>query len=278
MSANFSTIPYRNVKINGTVISPYRSRLNVRGSRVSVGQDVANGAIDITSNSSSPRAQLHEAIDSTVGLWQFQESLSDQSGNDFHFTLTAGNTRYVELLPGLSALKVFTSNKYRHAATGTALAIPGDVTISMLISLDSYASGSILSYDSAGEAQANNILYGIDVPVDTVRWIHESGAGVDRVYSPDRIPALFTICHFSARRQSNIIQFFINGLPFGAASSALTQADGGGSSRLYLGYEASAAASYSIASLRIDAEAISDEDIALMYNHTLGHVYGDIVN
>lgn len=236
--------------------------------------DVLN-RVAIFSGGFTPSApQLHTTLHSPVGLYQFNETLNDTSGGGLHLSLVAGNTRYTEIVPGLRALKVSTAEKFRHAATGTALAIAGDVTIMMLIMVDSYANGGIVSYDTGAETQAGNVQYAVAFISQDLQWFHESGAGVDRVFSPNRLPPLFELCHLAARRQSNVIQFFINGRQFGAASSALTAPDGGSSSRLYLGYEANDTASYSIASLKIVASALTDAEIEAEHDRTLGPWHG----
>lgn len=236
--------------------------------------DELNRILSASGTSVVGAPSLHTTEHSPVGLWQFNETLADTSGNGFDLSAFAGNTRYVEIVPGLRGLKVLSTNKFRQAATGTALAIAGDITIEMLLLLDSFADGGIVSYDTGSEIQSGNVQYAIALFASDLQWFHENGAGVDRVYSPNRIPPMFELCHLAARRQSGVVQFFVNGRPFGAASSALPAPDGGTTSRLYLGFEANTTASYSIASLKVIPSALIDAHIAAEHNRTLGRWHG----
>jgi concanavalin A-like lectin/glucanase superfamily protein len=221
------------------------------------------------------RVQLHEANEDTVGLWQFQESLLDTSGNNFHLSLVAGTERYVEIAPGLRAVKLFPATKYNHATLETLLKIPGDITILMIALFDAYTGGGIVSYDNVGETAADNVQYAVSlIADDTIQWFQEQGSGVDETRGFQRLPPLFQPCHLVLRRKNTVAECFINGRRFGLPSTALPVPTGGTAASLWLGFEGVNSASVALASLRIDARALTESEIADQYNQTLGPVYG----
>jgi concanavalin A-like lectin/glucanase superfamily protein len=254
-----------------------RTKIKFAGA-VSVTDDPPNDQTVIEWGEVASDPLLHKANDDTVGLWQFQESLLDTSGNNFHLALVAGNERYAQIRPGLRALKLSTASKYTFATLESMLKIPGDITILAIVMFDAYvASGALLSYHNAGEAEADNAIYGfgIDSASDTLEWLQEQGAGVNELHRPLRLPPLYQPCHLVWRRKNTIAECFINGQRFGLPSYALPVPTGGTAASLWLGFESGNCASCAIASLRIDSRALSENEIADEYNATLGPVYGE---
>lgn len=226
-----------------------------------------------------PRIRLHTKGNNTVGLWQFQESLVDSSGNGFDLSLAAGNLRYVELAPGLRGVKLLSGTKLNHAVTETALKITGDLTIAMLVSVDALAGGAFLAYYNPGETANDNVQYAVTLfslsgTID-LEWYQEQGVGVDEVYYPARVPPQFQLCHLVMRRRNGIVEFFLNGRRFGAPSHALPVPTGGSASTLWIGYSDNPTAQCTLASLRIDNVALTEQQIANLYNDTMGPVHSE---
>jgi len=221
-------------------------------------------------------AQPHDLTHTPVGLWQLNESLLDTSGNSFTLALLAGDQRWTEMLPGLRALNVFTNNKYRHNTTGTSLAITGDLTLMFWCRLRAYTAGAFFSYDTSGELEADNYLYSIaltSAPTQ-LQFTHEHGAGVNDEHNIDYLPPLYQPFHLAVRRQSNVIQFFLNGKTFGPASSALTTPTGGGNSKFHIGWVANDACDHDAASIKVENSALTNAQILAEYNRTGGPWYG----
>lgn len=223
------------------------------------------------------RVRLHDTTHTPAGLWQFNEVLTDSSGNGRTLSLTAGAERYTEIYPGLKALYLASASKLQFATTGTPLQRTGDITIEFLLVLYAVGTGIWVTYDGNSETQANNTLYQVGITTDQLTWLQEDGAGTDRSYSSARLPPVGEICHLACRRQSNVIQYFMNGKPFGTASSSLTTPDGGTTSFLRIGSATVSPPTSAIASLKIVLSALSDAQILAEYNRCLGGALGVIV-
>lgn len=224
--------------------------------------------------------QLHEATADTVGLWQFQESLTDTSGNGFDLSLVAGSQRFVDIGHSIKGLKLFTDSKYSQASAGTALKITGDMTILMIVVVDTYSGGAIVSYDGVGDADPNNnVQYSVNLFDNSgfdLEWFQEQANNVHETYYPNRLPPLYQPCHLVARRKNTVVEWFLNGRRIGKPSPCLPVPTGGSASKLYLGFIGNPAAPCTIASLRIDDVALTEDEIVAEYNATLGPAYGSL--
>lgn len=217
---------------------------------------------------------LHDTTHNPIGLWQFDETLVDSSGNGFNFSLAAGTQRFTEIYPGVRALQLLTTNRYTFSTTGTVLQRTGDITIEMLLLLQAIPAGSaFLAYDAVGETLATNTLYNIGIASESLIALSESGAGVDASHSPNRLPPLGELCHLAWRRAADVGQFFVNGKPFGA-SAAVTTPAGGTSSFLSLGGAAGTTPLCALASLKIVPSALTDDQIDEEAEKTVGGVFG----
>lgn len=243
--------------------------------------DIKRSYVEVPAAEAAPvasrLAQPHDLTHSPVGLWQLNESLADTSGNGFDLELVAGVTRYTEMLPGMPGLFLFNTYKYRHNATGTALAISGDITIETIVRFRAYTGGALLSYDTNGETEADNYLYAMALtgPPTKTEFTHEHGAGVDDIHDIDLLPPIGQTVHWAVRRQSNVVQHFLNGKPWGPASATLTAPTGGTNSKFHLGWVANPTCDADVASIKIVASALTDAQILAEYNRTLGPFYGE---
>lgn len=211
-----------------------------------------------------------------VGLWQFNGTMNDTSGNGFNMTVDAGTIRYANLLPTLRGALLVSTRLIYNTFTST-LAITGDITIECLINLPAYLVSlrDLVSHENAGETSADNSLYGIDLISGSgnVGFFSENGAGVDQYYALTERPPLNPF-HFAATRTSNVIQFYQNGRAWGSPSGTLTTPSGGGSGRLRVGLSGSLGPEGVIASLKIIAAGLNATQVASEYNRTLGGLYG----
>lgn len=222
----------------------------------------------------------HDLTHSPVGLWQFDGNLNDSSGNSFNLTAESGTARYGDLVPGISCLY---SNALRlvYNTSGTALAITGDMTVEFMFRGDTPTNSYFVGYagGSSSSTQANNVLYSIQIPSGLfgATWTQESGSGAATSYAlTNRVLPRTVLCHVAATRTSNVIQFYLNGRAFGAASSALTTPDGGTTSVFRVGGDASQNAVVgNISSLKVIASSLSAAQVAAEFNRTLGPLYGN---
>lgn len=226
------------------------------------------------------RVNRHDLTYSPVGLWQFDSSLNDTSGNGFTLTAESGTARYGELVPGLACLM---PNALRlvYNTSGTSLAITGDMTVEMLFRGDTPTNSYFVGYagGSNSSTQANNFLYSLLIPSGLfgLTWMQESGSGAATSYAlTTRVLPRTSVVHLAATRSSNVIQYYLNGRPFGAASSALTTPDGGTTSVFRVGGDAAQnAVNGNISSLKVIASALSAAQVAAEFNLTLGAFYGN---
>lgn len=216
------------------------------------------------------RVQLHDTTHSPVGLWQFQEALMDSSGSGFNLTQSVGNTRYVELAPGIKGVNVTTSDVLAFTTTGTTLQRTGDITIETILLLYAYATAVFAEYTTAGsETEANNTLYQSAMTANQLQWFSEHGGGVDDLYNNARLPPLGQLCHLAWTRTSDVAQCYINGTAFGAASSALTTPTGGTTASFRI-----VGGQFALASLKIVPSALSAAQVKAEYNRCLGGLLG----
>lgn len=214
-----------------------------------------------------------------VGLWQFNETLNDTSGNGFHLAVSTGQERYTEIYPGVRGVALYSTRLIYNAFTAT-LGITGDITLEALMYLRTYptsADASIATHINAGETSNDNVLYSLQLNATTgaLGWLSESGSGVDATYNINNAPGL-GLSHVAATRTSNVIQFYLNGRAVGSASSALTTPTGGTSGRFSVGYSGQSGPECVLASLKVCNIALSAAQIATEYNITLGPVFGRV--
>lgn len=223
----------------------------------------------------------HDLTHNPVGLWQLNGSLADSSGNGFTLTVENGTIRYGYLASGVRGALLLTSNLIYNSFTST-LAIAGNVTVEALIYLAAYSASQkyLVTHANNGETSADNCLYGVDMLFTNGRigYFAEAGTGTDITYVPtiattERPP--LSPFHFAMTRISNVVQFYINGRPWGAASSTLTTPDGGGSGRFRIGGPGNVGGPEGVtASVKLVASGLTAAQIAAEYNRTLGGFYG----
>lgn len=222
----------------------------------------------------------HTLIYDPVGLWQFNETLNDTSGNAFNMTVSSGTERYTDIYPGVRGIGLNTTRLIYNTFTST-LAITGDITLECLLYLRAYPitgfEAGIVTHAAAGETSGDNVLYAmqLDGASGALSWLSESGSGTNAPFTRDMGPGL-GLSHIAATRISNVVQLYVNGRAQGAASSALTAPTGGGNGRLVVGYPDVGffAPEGVMSSLKICNVGLSAAQIASEYNATLGPLYG----
>lgn len=222
---------------------------------------------------------LHTRAYNPSGLWQFNETLNDTSGNSFNMTMEVGTERYTDIYPGTRGLQLIGSRPVYNVAGGV-LNITSDITIECLMYLETYPGANavaIACFANAGETSADNTNYAIQLNATdgTFGWLSESGSGVDATYNLTNGPGL-GLSHIAVTRISNVIRFYLNGRAYGSASGTLTSPTAGSSGKLRIGYPdvGFLAPECVMASLKIIASGLTAAQIATEYNTTLGPILG----
>lgn len=231
----------------------------------------------------STAIQYHDSTFSPVLLCQFNESLSDSSGNNLDLSIDAGSVEYVDLYE-IKALR-FNSLRLTHVAD-PLLAIADDMTIEMIVTLneqpDLYpALGPFINYsggiDDGAPSAIYNYLYYFNI-YDGLQalWYQEYGVNfASTVSSAGSVVEVGELFHFAATRVSNVVTLYVNGVA--VASNSVVQATGGSAAQLYVGGTGGLGGSIerfvsdcTIASLKIVASGLSADDIKSEYNRTVG--------
>lgn len=217
---------------------------------------------------SSARQSNHVVRASTVGLWQFNKTLVDESENENPFVRERGaGDAYVEgLIPGVKGLKFDGGKEYR--VEGDAVyALAGDMTVAFMARASS-TGGLFVTYRGSDDfnTEPHNPFWGMDMwgTARKLRWIQKYGAGVSQTHEVTAYDfPMYDWVHVVGRRDEGIVQFFIDGVPFGDPSSALTAPTGGGSAWLQVGSWENGGADYTgeLQSLVIESAALSNKDI-----------------
>lgn len=230
-------------------------------------------------------------LNNPVGLWNFDSSLLDSSGNGNTLSVDTGTLVYQDFVPGQSCVSFNGSTRLK-VASGfvSGLALTGDMTVMFIWLLDNDPTATnnyFYSHANSGETLADNYLYSLtctqsggSTPPRNLTWLSEHGAGVDDSFAtvaPLSYPSVHSINFFATTRTSNVIQHYCNGKVFGSPSSALTAPAGGTSGRLYIGGDPSSTFSHGLCyGLKICNSALSAAQIKAEYNATMGPAFGAI--
>jgi hypothetical protein len=235
----------------------------------------------------------HDLTHSPVALWQLNGNLLDSSGNGYHMSALNGCTpKFFDIIPGL----IGWSNQGASTPTevigisnpASALRITGDLTIEALCAIGLATGGgldTLFRLGAATDAAADNVLYALFVQADTttltLQYIHESGSGVDRLFTTvNNLGATGPIMHLALTRISNVVRIYINGELI-HTSAALVAPTGGTSTSAYLTFGAffdgTNRHGSRWASIKIISSGLSDADVLAEYNRTLGQHYPVII-
>jgi hypothetical protein len=222
-----------------------------------------------------PYVQYHDTTYSPAGLWNLNGSLADSSGNGFTLTVEAGTIRYTDVYPGLRGALLDGATRLVYSTADATLQILGDVTLEMLlIPLTRTVTGKYMCCNASGTGSSVNVLYSVGMSSGSWEWQSHHGTNVNDIYDIDNNPALMTLNHIAVTRTSDVVQNYLNGVAWGAASSALTTPTGGSDSEFRIGSAGTSAPTCIIASVKVIASALTATQIKGEYNNTLGNFYG----
>ena len=236
------------------------------------------------------RIHYLDALDGPVGLWNFNGTINATVGPNFAVSGLGTTTQvaFTDMVPGLKAVEI--QGAQLLAPITPALNIPGDLSIELLLFLDSSPTNNILlSHGGSGAGAANNKQYELFFPTPNYprnwafRW--ENGAEVLQTFSTPNIalspslPPIHNVISLGWRRQSNILTPWLSGRKFSVDSAAQVVPTGGASGFLTLGGDATAAnnsGGFLCASLAIYNYARTDAQWIASYNRSLGDFWGRI--
>lgn len=225
---------------------------------------------------------LHTTTHSPAGLWQLQNDLTDSSGNGLTLTAIAGTARYTDIFSsGKRALYLQDGLTVGRSAFTASLNILGDLTIECLLHVitNNVATG-VVSHGASGETEATNYSYAAQFTTTTFQYLHEFSTGTNQTLNTTNLVPPRRLSHFALVRASNVVQFYLNGRTFGAASGTLTAPTGSTSGRFRigasegLGSPGGTGAPNMISSVKVIASALTATQIKAEYNLTLGSFFG----
>jgi hypothetical protein len=211
---------------------------------------------------------------SPVALYLFEGSGNDSSGNGFDMSAgTAFQQTYME--NGLSAHRADGNQLERTGtANDAALTIQGDITVQALATINTLDGTTnplrFIHFSASGETEASNAQYSLALQGDgRLFYNHEFSAGTDQSFTGDasyRITAGSTYL-IAFVRENNVVQFYVNGLKFGPASSTLTAPTGGTTAFIKTG-NGTTSSQFAIGCAKVVDRALTEEEMYAEYQRT----------
>jgi hypothetical protein len=230
--------------------------------------------------------QKHDTTHSPLGLWQFNHgSYADSSGNGRTLSVSKGAPTWSQLFPGVECLffngdPVIGLRLIYNVDDAVLEALNGAITIEALGAFRVYVGATaqrMITFEGSGETEVENFLFSVafNTAYET-EWLHEHGAGINDTYAVPYQPQDLQPCHFAVTKTAGqVVQFYLNGLPLGPPSAALTAPTGGtGNNRLYVGGASTGSWSGYLASLKLIGSALTAAEIKAEYNRTMGPAFG----
>lgn len=233
---------------------------------IAAGAGVSASRIVLVVASGSRQIGVHDLTYSPIILSQLNGALTDSSGNG----LTLGGTpNYSPIFPGVLGLALRGATNV--TVTSDLLALTGDMTIEAIVQLDWAA----VSQDVIKYAGGSNQAYSLSLAAPGLKYTSQHGGGhtVATYTESTNMIAKGQLCHLAMTRASNMIQFYVDGVPAGALSGPITAPDTVTGGSLQVG---DANTSGIIASLKIIGSALTADQIKGEYNRTLGAWFGTI--
>lgn len=271
-------------------------RILTPGTNITITDGLAGGPATIASTGGVGEILRHDTRFSPVGLWQFNQSLLDESGNGFTLTVDAGTESYVLMDQRLWGIRLDNCRLTR--AFNALLHCVSDMTIQMFLMWEAQPGGfPIISFTGGSSDVSSTLNYNYQIalsPNGTVSpitdrvpsWFSEHGLGLNDIYTVATaggkallLPPPGVLFDLTATRLANVIQFYLNGTPFGPASSALTATDDGSAAQLWFGGiagtgTASVQTGTVLSSAVIIPFALTAAQVKAEYNRTLGPFLG----
>lgn len=221
---------------------------------------------------------------SPVGLWLFENNLTDSSGNGFNLT---GSPSYTTVERDKQIGAIFATSPWTRPSRDAALSIMGALTIEAVVTVafSSTTTMTVCSVGNTGESEADNSAYyamigstlsGASDKKMTLLW--ESGAGVNRsVTSSTEVVPVGIPCHLVWTRSADataVVNMYVNGVNVHSGSDVA--ATGGTASTCLLRVGSTSAVQDRLGhgsvltSLKIIAAELTPAQVVAEYNRVLG--------
>jgi len=221
---------------------------------------------------------------SPVALYNFNDVLTDSSGNGLDLALTTGATLFTKQ-NGITGLKLKGGVQYwSRPSNDPVLTILGALTVEMLIMIPIISSEFwIVQMGSNTSAPAGNNSFSIRmISTGNIGYFADTGAsGTDVVYTSNISLATYQLTYLAMTRNSagTVVKFYING-ELKATSGTLNAPTGGTNSFLRIGTNKAATTSTPnggfLPSLKILNKELDDNQIKLEYYKTIGNSFGEV--
>lgn len=225
----------------------------------------------------------HDRTYNPVGLWQLNGNMNDSSGNAFTLQVGAGTERYSDLFPGVRGMHFDGSTRLQTVSFQASLLLQADMTIEFLVISRSRATGTYVSFSSTSTSGAgDNTQYSLGYDTTngaSLFWRSHHGTLVADSYTINNNFSPLVVNHVAATRTANVIQFYLNGLVLGSASTALTSPASGSSGTFRIGSGVSGFSTVPagiVASVKLCSFALTADQIRGEYNNTIGNFYGNL--
>lgn len=214
---------------------------------------------------------LHPLIAGTAGLWQFQNSLADTSGNGNTLAVVSGSATYSTLAGSVVGFD-FNAARLLEGPIAAALQLGGEFTIQFLNIQRGVNTQTFTQCQVPGGAT-------IYAWYSTTFAKHAyADQHVNANLSPDIVLANFTpnVNQWTLRRRSTggsnyIIEFFQNGVLQGSTLATTTNTTSGNERLFVGGFSGGANLNAVMASLRILNYSRADSDLIADYVYVLGN-------
>lgn len=217
---------------------------------------------------------------SPAARYNLENDFLDASGNGFHLTAFSGTAYFRRVYEGIVGL-ASASVEYR-TTSDVVLRDTDDLTVQLLVILRTAPSGTyILSFAGSGETEPTNYIWSVQLTdSNRLAYFSEHLAGLDDAYFAAPVnrglPAIGVPFLLSMRRKSNVVQFFVDGVPFGDPSPVINTPTGGTSGQLTINQGSSTA--FDLFGIEINSRALTDAEIKDTYNYTLGDEFGRLAD
>lgn len=218
-----------------------------------------------------------------LAYWHFNLGLADLALNGHDLAVETGTERYAPF-DGVSSGFLFDGSTTLFAASSAELALTGDMAFLATVKVDSYPAAAAESFLVSHNAAGVNHLYGLLMNDPggagsdgrALWYFHENGAGVDVSHQISNAWAgLSTPTLVGFSRQGNVVTAYVNGEPWGTASTVLAAPDTGSAGRLRFGGNSAGNRFVGMMqSAAIYGRALTAEEHLERYNATLSGAYG----
>ena len=228
-----------------------------------------------------------------LGLWSLSGTLNDSSSFVSNLTCSAGNTRYVNMGPGLRGMFFDGSNILSLTASlpvALASAMTGAVTFEALCILEPPAAQNVLFACTGLTGDVNgseNSLFQVNInPNGTMEYGAEFNVGTNIGYGTTAALPFNRLFHLVVSRDTGgVIRTYVDGALIdtsGATTMPNTGSVALSSARFNFGFfpnttfsnfSGGSLTNSSVASVKIVGRALTDGEVAAEYQRTLGNLY-----